>query len=106
MHFSRLLDFPAWGLALQMAGAVCLAGFIIAAWLSLFLRHDLTRARLLVAEGVLACLGIMTAATLLRTISLRTWEQILIFTLTLSLRLLLKRLFVWEKKRLMAPRTR
>jgi len=41
----------------------------------------------------------MTAATLLRTIGLRTWHQILIFTLILSLRILLKKVFVWEKHR-------
>jgi hypothetical protein len=49
---------------------------------------------------VIGGLGIMTAATLLRTIGLRTWHQILMFTLILFLRILLKRLFVWEKQRL------
>lgn len=58
------------------------------------------RARLLVAEGVIGGLGVMTAATLLRTIGLRTWHEILMFTLILFLRILLKRLFVWEKQRL------
>jgi len=42
----------------------------------------------------------MTAATMLRTIGLRTWHQILMFTLVLFLRILLKKLFVWEKQRL------
>ena len=53
------------------------------------------------AEGLIGGLGVMTAATLLRTIGLRTWHQILIFTLVLSLRILLKKLFVWEKRRLL-----
>ena len=43
----------------------------------------------------------MTAATLLRTIGLRTWRQILMFTLILSLRILLKKLFVWEKQQIL-----
>ena len=46
------------------------------------------------AEGVVGGLGVMTAATLLRTIGLRTWHQILMFTLILFLRILLKKLFV------------
>ena len=53
-----------------------------------------------VAEGVIGGLSVMTAATLLRTIGLRTWHQILMFTLILFLRILLKKLFVWEKQRL------
>jgi hypothetical protein len=40
------------------------------------------------------------AATLLRTIGLRTWQQILMFTLILFLRILLKKLFELEKQRL------
>jgi hypothetical protein len=35
---------------------------------------------------------------LLRTIGLRTWHQILMFTLILFLRILLKKLFAWEKQ--------
>ena len=54
------------------------------------------------AEGVIGGLGVMTAATLLRTLGLRTWYQILMFTLILSLRILLKKVFVWEKQRLFA----
>ena len=52
-------------------------------------------------RGVIGGLGVMTAATLLRTIGLRTWHQILMFALILSLRILLKKLFVWEKRRLL-----
>jgi predicted membrane-bound dolichyl-phosphate-mannose-protein mannosyltransferase len=102
MLFERLLDFSWWGLALQLAGAVLMTGFVVAALLSLALKHNLERSRLLVAEGVIACLGLMTAATLLRTIGLRTWPQILTFSLVLALRVLLKKLFVWERKRLLA----
>ena len=60
---------PWCGLALQFGGAVVIAGFITAALVSLSLGRDVLRARLLVAEGVIGGLGVMTAATLLRTIA-------------------------------------
>jgi hypothetical protein len=102
MFSMRLPDFSWWGLALQLAGAVVITGFVAGALISLGLGRGISRARLLVAEGVIGGLGVMTAATLLRTIGLRSWRQILMFTLILSLRIVLKRLFVWEKKQLLA----
>ena len=100
MSSNPLLDFSWWGLALQLGSAVVITGFVAAALVSVCLGRGILRARLLVAEGVIGGLGVMTAATLLRTIGLRTWHQILMFTLILSLRILLKKLFVWEKQRL------
>jgi hypothetical protein len=97
----RLLDFSWRGLALQLGGALVITGFVAVALASLSLGRDIARTRLLVAHGVIGGLGVMTAATLLRTIGLRPWRQILMFTLVLSLRILLKRLFVWEKKQLL-----
>ena len=101
MSSNPLLDFSWWGLALQLVSAVVITGFVAAAMVSLGLGRGVLRARLLVAEGVIGGLGVMTAATLLRTIGLRTWRQILLFTLVLSLRILLKKLFAWEKRRLL-----
>ncbi len=101
MSSNPLFDFSWWGLALQLISAVVITGFIAAAMVSLGLGRGVLRARLLVAEGVVGGLGMMTAATLLRTIGLRTWHQILMFTLVLSLRILLKKLFAWEKRRLL-----
>jgi hypothetical protein len=100
MSWNPLLDFSWWGLALQLGAAIVISGFIVAALVSLSLGRGVLRARLLVAEGVIGGLGMMTAATLLRTVGLRSWRQILMFTLILSLRILLKKLFVWEKQRL------
>jgi hypothetical protein len=102
MSWNPLLDFSWWGLALQLGAAIVISGFIVAALVSLSLGRGVLRARLLVAEGVIGGLGMMTAATLLRTVGLRSWRQILMFTLILSLRILLKKLFVWEKQRLSA----
>jgi len=75
---------------------------VTAALLSLSLGRGVVRARLLVAEGVIGGLGVMAAGTLLRTLGLRTWHQIMMLRLVLSLRILLKKLFVWEKQRLFA----
>ncbi|SRR6266498_3097439 len=93
-------DFSWWGVVAP--SAIVVTGFVTAALLSLSLGRGVVRARLLVAEGVIGGLGVMTAATLLRTLGLRTWHQILMFTLILSVRILLKKLFVWEKQRLFA----
>jgi hypothetical protein len=100
MSPDQLLDFSWWGLALQLASAVIITGLVTVGLVSLSLGRSVVQARLLVAEGVIGGLGLMTAASLLRTIWLRTWRQILMFTLILSLRILLKKLFVWEKQRL------
>ena len=101
MSSSLLPDFSWWGLALQLGAAIIITGFVALALVSLSLGRGVLRARLLVAEGVIGGLGVMTAATLLRTIGLRTWRQILILTLILFLRILLKKLFVWEKRRIL-----
>jgi len=98
MFWNQLLDLSWWGLALQLASAVIITGFVVVALVSLSTDGGVTRARLLVAEGVIGGLGVMTAASLLRTIGLRTWHQILMFTLILFLRILLKKLFAWEKQ--------
>ncbi|WP_374939446.1 hypothetical protein [Tolypothrix sp. FACHB-123] len=42
----------------------------------------------------------MLSASLLRMIDLRTWQQILIFGFLLALRTFLKKIFVWEKARI------
>ena len=100
MSSNQLLDFSWWGLALQLVSALVITGFVAVTLVFLSIGHGVIRARLLVAEGVIGGLGIMMAATLLRTIGLHTWHQILMFTLILLLRILLKKLFVWEKERL------
>ena len=63
-------------------------------------RESIAQARLLVADGVVAALGFKTAATLLKTIELRTWEAILAFCAIFALRLLIKRTLTWEEERL------
>ena len=91
-------------LALQvqlLAGAV-VAIHLAAALFALGRTGSIERARLTAADGVIAALGFITAATLLRMIELRSWNQIAFFTVVLTLRTLLKRLFVWERHRILA----
>jgi uncharacterized membrane protein len=61
-------------------------------------------ARLLLAEGVILALSLRTAATLLKTLDLPTWDRIAAFTAILALRTLLKRGFVVEQRRLSVSR--
>lgn len=60
----------------------------------------LVRARLVVADGVIAALGYKTAATLLKTIELQTWTAIGMFSTILIFRTVIKRVLVWEEARL------
>ena len=59
MSSNPLLDFSWWGLALQIASAFVITGFVAVALVSLSLGHGVIRARLLVAEGVIGGLGVM-----------------------------------------------
>lgn len=76
----------------------CLRGF-----LALVRGRDhpagILRARLLVANGVIVALGYKTAATLLKTIELQSWNAILMFASILTLRTLIKRALAWEESR-------
>jgi uncharacterized membrane protein len=58
----------------------------------------LTNARLLLASGVVSALGLMTAATLLKTINLRTWSAIGMFAVVLALRTLVKQALASEAR--------
>ena len=60
----------------------------------------IVRARLVVADGVVAALGYETAATLLKTVELQSWTAIGHFAAVLALRTLVKRVLVWEEARL------
>jgi len=99
MSSKLLLDSFWCELALQLGSVVAVTVFVAAALFSSNLGCGVLRARLLVTEGVIGGLGVMTAATLLRTTGLRTWHQIVAFTLVLFLRILLKKaLRLGEKK--------
>jgi len=62
--------------------------------------HGVRAARLRVAEGAVLALSFKVAAALLKTVELHSWEQIGMFSIVLTLRVVLKQLFAWERERL------
>ena len=65
-------------------------------------RDAIVEARLVVADGIVAALGFKTAATLLKTIELRSWDAILMFCVVLALRTLIKQALQREERQLRA----
>ncbi|MBE8989780.1 DUF1622 domain-containing protein [Nostoc sp. LEGE 12450] len=102
----NLFNFSVWAVIIQFLGSLAIAAYVFAAIFSLIFRCNVYQARLIVAEGVVTSLNFMVAATLLKTINLRTWRQILIFSLILSIRIFLKKLFVWEKMQILTIKSR
>lgn len=101
MFASDIFHFSAWIMLIELIGAFIIVGYVLSALRSLIRDHqNLKHAQFLVAEGALLGLSFKLAGTLLKTIELHTWKQILIFSTIFLLRTLLKRLFTWEKKRL------
>jgi len=100
MPVSNIFHFAAWIILIELIGTFIIVGYVFWALRSLLLNpHNLKHAQFIVAEGALLGLSFKLAGTLLKTIELHTWNQILIFSTILSLRTLLKKLFTWEKKR-------
>ncbi|MCA1669257.1 MAG: DUF1622 domain-containing protein [Thermomicrobia bacterium] len=100
MPLLHRLHVDVWIVAAEAVGSLIIVGYCVAAVLALLYRRGITAARLLVAEGAITGLGYKLAGTLLRTLLLLSWRQILMFAAILALRTLLKRFFVWEQGRL------
>ncbi|XYD09108.1 DUF1622 domain-containing protein [Methylobacterium sp. NMS12] len=60
-------------------------------------RDSIVAARLSVVDGIVAALGFKMAATLLKTIELRSWDAILMFVAVLALRTFIKQALVREE---------
>lgn len=90
--------------AIEFAGAlVVLAGMaraMVAVATGRASNVALNRGRLLLATAVVSALGLMTAATLLKTINLRTWSAIGLFAAILALRTGVKWALAAEARRL------
>lgn len=94
------LDPPVVGaaaLAIEAAGSLLLVGYVVAAVFALVTRQGLECCRLLLADGAVFALGFKTGASLLKTLELNSWHQIGAFLAVLTLRTVLKRVFVAEK---------
>ena len=85
-------------LLIQVAGALVVAYHESYAFTCIVRRQGSDKARVIIAEGVLAALGFMVAGTLLSTLALQTWAEIRTFAVILTLRTLLKRVFYAEKR--------
>lgn len=100
MLYANIFDFTLWANIIEFVGALLIVIYIIVAIFVLFRSKDIVRARLIVADGVITGLSFKLAGTLLKTIELHTWQQILMFVAIFALRTILKMLFTWERGRL------
>lgn len=85
-------------LLIDLVAALVIVGYVIAAVVKLLYGSPVAQARLIVAEGAILGLSFKVAASLLKTLELHTWEQILMFGTIFALRTILKQVFVWEKQ--------
>ncbi len=95
-----MLDPASWIAPIEFAGALLIVGYCLAGLVELVRSRDPAAVRLLVIQGSLWGLSLKTAASLLKTIEIRGWEQIAAFTAILALRTLVKRVMTWEAARL------
>jgi hypothetical protein len=86
---------------IDLGGALVIFGRVVEAFAERVRRGSPERARLVVADGVLAALGFVVASTLLKTMALRGWHQIGMFAFVLTFRTLLKQVFDSERKELL-----
>lgn len=100
IFLSDLLDLTLWATLIEFVGALFIISYLLAALLTLLSTKDVQLARLQAATGVVTGLSFKLAGTLLTTIQLHTWQQILMFTAIFTLRTVLKRVFTWEQARL------
>src|SRR2546421_6719196 len=99
-YLANLFDLTAWVVIIEFIGALLIVAYVVAAIISLLRHGNVAQARLLVADGAITGLSFKLAGTLLKTIELRTWQQILMFSAIFALRTFLKRFFIWEHTRL------
>lgn len=102
--FASLLSFTFADAAIEFIGALIIVAYVIAALITLVRSGSIVQARLVAADGVITGLSFKLAGTLLKTLLIHTWSQILIFVIIFALRTILKRLFMWEKARLTVTR--
>jgi uncharacterized membrane protein len=100
MSLPELFQFPTVVVAIDMIGAFFIVCYAISSVTMLIRGRGVAKARLVMAEGAVFGLSFKAAGTLLKTLELHTWEQILMFATILTLRTILKQLFSWEKQRL------
>lgn len=93
---------PLLRLAVELVTNLVMFGYVLAALLALLRGGGMSRARLLVVDGILFALNFKVVATLLRTVEITTWNQIGLFAAVFVLRTLLKRVVNWERREMRA----
>ena len=101
--FTDIFDFALWAAIIEFIGALIIIGCVLAALITLLSSRDVGKARLLIADGIICALSFKIAGSLLKTISLHTWQQICMFMAILVLRTILKQVFMWERTELEKP---
>jgi uncharacterized membrane protein len=99
-YLNNILNFKLWADTIEFVGALLIVSYLLVACLVLLRTKDITRARLVAADGAITGLSFKMAGTLLKTIQLQTWQQLLMFVVIFALRTILKRFFTWEQQHL------
>jgi uncharacterized membrane protein len=99
MFTSDLLDLAFWAALIEFVGALLIISYLLLALWPLLRTREVQSTCLQAATGVVTGLSFKLAATLLKTIQLQTWQQILVFTAIFALRTVLKRVLTWEQMR-------
>lgn len=102
MSLLDLLHIDVWAATIEFIGALLIGGYAVAALVIFARTRDIDQMRLTLADGVIAGLNFKLAATLLKTLLIHTWDQLLFFAIILVLRIALKRVFTWEADRIRA----
>lgn len=93
---------------IEFGGALVISWFGIRALFALLRKRgrndSLAEARLLLADGVVTALSLMTAATLLKSTALGSWSAIGLFAAVLAIRTGVKRSLAWELGQLQPSR--
>jgi hypothetical protein len=97
---ANIFDFTLWATIIEFAGALLIVGYMITALVALVRKHSVWQTQFIVADGIITGLGFKLAGTLLKTLGLHTWQQILMFAVIFALRTLIKRALTWERAQL------
>ena len=104
---AELLPAYAFGSALfSYAAAAIVTAYVLRALANLAVGRSVDRARLLLVQGMLAGLSLTAAATLLRLLTARSWHDVAMIAVLLTLRTGLKQALVWEQRRITPPARR
>lgn len=86
-------------LAIEFAGSLWVARGVVDALVALARGRSLEAARVALTDAAIAGLSLKAAASLLRTLEVRTWDQILAFAAILALRTALKHVLASDRAR-------